>query len=215
MPTSLDDRIDQLTQLDSESTANNAQLDIVLKCLSDPLEWLSDVSPTEQLALVQHPAWNKHVWFVFKDILPKWTFTFSSTHRQYLNDTLFLQLNTANERVKASMAQVSLPILLECLSAQKDDTTLDTLEIYAACLKLVSLNSHLYPLYPKYVPPNNVRFFCSLLCSISGHLVNAFGIQFQDVRFNTEHEWYIDRYNNNALNQKKKTKRVYSLLNLD
>jgi hypothetical protein len=192
MPTAFDDRIERLTQLDSDSTTSNAQLDSVLKCLSDPLEWLSSMSPTEQLVLVQHTAWKKHVWLVFKDILPNWTFALTSSHRQYLNDTLFIQLHTADERVKAAMAQVSLPVLLECLSAQKD-ATLDTLEIYAACLKLISLSSHIYPLYAKYVSANNIQFFCSLLCSISGHLVNAFGIQFQDVRFNTEHEWYIDR----------------------
>lgn len=193
MPTSLEDRVEELKQLDLNSTENNGQLDIILKCLSVPLEWLSDVPTTEQLRLVQHPAWKRHVWHVFKNILPRWNFALSSSdHRQYLNDTLFLQQNySADERVKAIMAQVSLPILLECLSAQLD-ATLDTLEIYASCLKLLSLNAHIYPLYAKYVPINNVGFFCSLLCSISGHLVNAFGIQFQDLRFNTEHEWYTD-----------------------
>ncbi|KAI8098324.1 telomere length regulation protein-domain-containing protein [Gilbertella persicaria] len=193
--TSIEAYVDQIADLDQQAIAPNAQLDTVLLCLSKPLEWLGynesllAISLPQQLALVQHPSWKKHVWHVLKNLVPQWTFALRSpTHRHLLEATHAC----SQDKIKAIMARVSLPIVLECLSTQ-ENASLDTLEMYAALLKLLSLSSQLFPLYGKYINLSDIRFFCSLLCSIPGHLANAFAIQFNQVRFHVEHEWYMDR----------------------
>ncbi|KAI9477807.1 MAG: telomere length regulation protein-domain-containing protein [Benjaminiella poitrasii] len=192
------DYIDHLTRLDQEALAENATLDSVVKCLSSPLEWLgfknnSTALPNEQrLIMIGQTAWKRHVWNIFKELLPRWTFAFgpATVNRSLLESTLFLQ--EGDEKIKVTMAQASLPILIECVSSQQD-ASLETLELYSAALKLLSLSSSIFPYYALNIPHQDIRFFCSMICSIPGHLVNAFGVQFEQVRFNAEHEWYIDR----------------------
>jgi hypothetical protein len=185
--TSLKDLEEKLTQLDQEALADNAQFDVVLRCISEPLEWLNDSST----ALVSHAAWKRHVWSVFKELVPRWTFALSSSsYRPYLDSTLTIKQST---NVAFQMAKVSLPILIECLYIQQDQASLDTLEMYASFLKYLALDTHVFKLYAQHTQKTDVAFFSKLLCSIPGHLANVFGIQLNQVLFNPQHEWYIDR----------------------
>lgn len=172
--------VQRLEQLDKSATSPDTQLNDVLECLSLPLQWLEE-SPT----LVHQSAWKQHVWHVFKDMVPQWTFALnSSTHKHLVQNTLYL--TGLSDSIQVAMARISLPVLLECLATtQQHDVGLDTLEIYASSLKSLT---QLTPLYGQHMPGNSVRFFCALICSIPGHLVNAFGIQYgRDV------EWFTDR----------------------
>ena len=189
---------DQLEQLDREALEHNAQLDTVLKCISTPLQWLnydldSTCSTSQQSALVRHGAWKRHVWHVIKDLVPRWTFALSSAkHRPLVEATLCLKKHT-DRHLAYTMARVSLPILVESLSIQQDHTLLDTLTLYASLLQGQSLDANVFQLYAHYTPKTDIVFFCNLLCSIPGHLANVFGIQIDQVMFNAEHEWYMDR----------------------
>lgn len=178
--------VDKLEQLDRSATSPDAQLDSILECLSLPIEWLNE-TPAQQ-ALVNHSAWKQHVWHIFKEIVPQWTFALnSSTHKHLLQNTLYS--TTLADNVQVTMARISLPILLECLSTtNQQDAPLDALEIYSNSLKTLL---KLVPLYGIYIPLKDVRFFCSLICSIPAHLVNAFGIQ--NIQYNSDLEWYMDR----------------------
>ncbi|KAL9537726.1 hypothetical protein MBANPS3_011522 [Mucor bainieri] len=175
--------VERLEQLDRSAISPDAQLDHVLECLSLPVEWL-----TETPTLVSQSAWKQHVWHVFKEIVPRWTFALnSSTHKHLVQNTLYLA--SLNDSFQVTMARISLPTLLECLATtHQDDVTLDTLEIYSSSLKSLT---KLTPLYGQHIPRNDVRFFCSLICSIPGHLVNAFGIQ--SIQYGRDVEWYTDR----------------------
>lgn len=188
----------KLEQLDQEALSDNAQLDSVLKCLSEPLHWLNyentfNNSPAQQAELIRHSSWKRHVWTVFKDIVPRWTFALSSSkHRPLIEATLCIKHHKDRE-LAYSMAKVSLPVLIECLSLDQDQSSLDTMTLYASCLNLLSLDPNIFELYAQHTPQNNIPFFCSLLCSIPGHLANSFGIQLDQVTLNAQHEWYIDR----------------------
>jgi hypothetical protein len=183
--TSTADLDEKLSQLDQEALADNAQLDIVLKCISEPLDWLTD-------SLVRHSAWKKHVWHVFKDLVPRWAFVLSSSiHRPLLESTLTHKQQSV--QVAFSMAKVSFPVLIECLSIQQEQASLVTLEMYASCLKYLSLDHEVFKLYAENTQKTDVSYFCTLLCSIPGHLANVFGIQLDQVVLNDQHEWYIDR----------------------
>ncbi|KAI8640641.1 telomere length regulation protein-domain-containing protein, partial [Parasitella parasitica] len=175
--------IEQLEQLDKLATSPEAQLDSVIECISLPIKWINETSAHQ--ALVTHPAWKRHVSHVLKEIVPQWTFAFnSSTHKHLLYNTLYS--NSVADSVKVIMARMSLPILLECLSAtNQQDVSLDTLEIYSTLLKLLV---KLIPLYGLFISIEDVRFFCSLICSIPGHLTNAFGIQ--SIQYSNDLEWY-------------------------
>jgi len=176
--------VERLEQLDRSATSPDTQLDNVLECLSLPIEWLNE-APT----LVNQAAWKQHVWHVFKDMVPQWTFALgSSTHKRLIQDTLYLPL--LSDSIQVAMARISLPILLECLATtNQQDVTLDTLEVYSSSLRSLL---KLIPQYGHYIARNDVRFFCSLICSIPGHLVNAFGIQ--SIQYGRDLEWYADRY---------------------
>lgn len=180
------DLVDKLEQLDKSIKFPDAQLDNILECLALPIEWLNE-APAQQ-ALVSHSAWRQHVWHIFKEIIPQWTFALnSSTHKHLLKSTLYS--TTLTDSVQVTMARTSLPILLECLSTtNQQDVSLDTLEIYSSSLKTLL---KLIPLYGTYIPLKDVRFFCSLICSIPAHLVNAFGIQ--NIQYSSDLEWYTDR----------------------
>ncbi|KAK4513392.1 uncharacterized protein ATC70_005390 [Mucor velutinosus] len=175
--------VERLEQLDKSATSPDTQLDNVLECLSLPIEWLNE-APT----LVNQSAWKQHVWHVFKEIVPQWTFALnSSTHRHLIQGTLYL--TSLSDSIQVAMARISLPILLECLAiTHQQDATLDTLEMYSNSLRFLM---KLTQLYGQYISRNDVRFFCSLICSIPGHLVNAFGIQ--SIHYNRDVEWYTDR----------------------
>lgn len=187
---------EKLSELDREALSESAQLDSVLQAITEPLQWLnynsdSIVTTAEQLSLVNHSVWKRHVWNVFKEILPRWTFSLStSTHRHLLEATLALG---PDSNVAFTMAKVSLPIIIECLSVQ-DQASLDTMEMYASCLKYLSLDRSVFKLYGCHASKIDATFLCTLLCSIPGHLANAFGIQLNQVLFSPQHEWYIDRY---------------------
>lgn len=186
---------EKLAELDREAQSENAQLDLVLQAISEPLQWLnynnnSTFTKAEQLALVSHSSWKRHVWNVFKEIVPRWTFSLSSsTHRPLLDATLAFCFDS---NVAFGMAKVSLPILIECLSVQVQ-VPLDTMEMYSSCLKYLSLDRSVFELYAHHATKIDATFFCTLLCSIPGHLANVFGIQLNQVLFNAQHEWYIDR----------------------
>ncbi|KAG2233893.1 hypothetical protein INT48_004381 [Thamnidium elegans] len=188
--TSLKELQELLNELDQQSLADNAQFDAVLNALSKPLEWLNDptMTTTQQLTLVNDVSWKRHVWNVFKELVPRWNFSLS-THRPLLESTLVC----LDSRVAFAMAKVSLPVLIECLSTQQQDASLDTLEAYASYLKFLCLDKHVFRLYAVQSTKNDATFFCNLLCSIPGHLANVFGVQLDQVFFNTQHEWYIDR----------------------
>ncbi|KAI7873122.1 telomere length regulation protein-domain-containing protein [Mucor mucedo] len=186
---------EKLSELDQEAQSENAQLDIVLQSISEPLQWLnynndSTVTKAEQLSLVNHIVWKRHVWNIFKEILPRWAFTLSSsTHRSLLEATIAWGPDSS---VAFAMAKVSLPILIECLSTQ-DQVSLDTMEMYASCLKYLSLDRSVFKLYCRHASKIDATFLCTLLCSIPGHLANVFRIQLNEVSFGDQHEWYIDR----------------------
>ncbi|CAO3631131.1 unnamed protein product [Mucor hiemalis] len=188
----------KLEQLDQEALSDNAQLDSVLKCLSEPLQWLnyettSNYTPSQQSGLVRHSNWKRHVWTIFKDIIPQWTFALSSIkHCPLIEATLCIKHHKDRD-LAYSMAKASLPVLLECLSLNQDESSLDTLTLYASCLNLMSLDSSIFQLYAQFTPQNDIPFFCSLLCSIPGHLANSFGIKLDQITLNAEHEWYTDR----------------------
>lgn len=188
----------KLEQLDQEALSDNAQLDSVLKCLSEPLQWLnyettSNYTPSQQSGLVRHLNWKRHVWTIFKDIIPRWTFALSSIkHRPLIEATLCIKHHKDRD-LAYSMAKASLPVLLECLSLDQDQSSLDTMTLYASCLNLMSLDSSIFQLYAQFTPQNDIPFFCSLLCSIPGHLANSFGIKLDQITLNAEHEWYTDR----------------------
>ncbi|GAA5800318.1 hypothetical protein HPULCUR_005745 [Helicostylum pulchrum] len=189
--TSLKELQGLLTDLDQQALADNVQFDVVLNALSKPLEWLNDstMTTTQQLTLVNDVSWKRHVWNVFKDIVPRWNFSLS-THRPLLESTLAC----FDSKVTFAMAKVSLPVLIECLSTQQQHASLDTLEAYASYLKFLCLDKHVFKLYAAHSTKNDATFFCNLLCSIPGHLANVFGVQLDQVFFNTQHEWYIDSY---------------------
>ncbi|GAN04450.1 telomere length regulation protein TEL2 homolog [Mucor ambiguus] len=180
---SLSQLVERLEQLDRSATSPDTQLDSVLECLSLPIEWLNQV-PT----LVNQSVWKQHVWHVFKDMVPQWTFALnSSTHKHLVQSTLYL--SSLSDSFQVTMARISLPVLLECIATtHQQDVTLETLEMYSSSLRLLM---KLTPQYGQYVPRNDVRFFCSLICSIPGHLANAFGIQ--SVQYGRDLEWYTDR----------------------
>lgn len=188
----------KLEQLDQEALSDNAQFESILKCLSEPLQWLnyentSDNTSSQQTALISHLSWKRHVWTVFKDIVPRWTFALSSSkHRPLIEATLCVKQHTDRD-LAYSMAKVSLPLLIECLTFDQDQSSLDTMTLYASGLNLLSLDSNIFELYAQHTPQNDIPSFCSLLCSIPGHLANSFGIQFDQVTLNAQHEWYIDR----------------------
>lgn len=195
---------EKLAELDREAQSENAQLDVVIQAILEPLEWLdysssSTLTKAEQLSLVSHASWKRHVWNIFKEILPRWTFSMSSSaYRPLLDATLSLCLNS---NVGFAMAKVSLPILIECLSAQ-DQVSLDTMEMYSSCLKYLSLDRSVFKIYARHATKIDTTFLCTLLCSIPGHLANVFGIQLNQVLFNVQHEWYIDRYMEGSLLRK-------------
>lgn len=190
--------IEELAELDAQAKIPNASLDTILECIQKPITWLCESLDTQQqqLEFLFHKAWKQHVWHVFYDMLPKWSFSFSSTHKDGLFNTLILP--SCPDQVRVHMARTSLPVLIECLS-NSDDLDFGTLEIYAQSLELLCFSSHVVPYYALYIPKMDVRFFCSLICSIPTHLANAFGIQLQETRFNVQHEWYLERYNIKAL----------------
>lgn len=176
--------VKRLEQLDRLATSPDAQLDNVIECMSSPIEWLNETP-----ILVSQSAWKQHVWHVFRDIVPQWTFALhSSANKHLVQNTLYSTLLAEN--IQVTMARISLPILLECLAAANQrDVSLDTLEIYSNSLKSLL---RLVSLYGQHIPRKDVRFFCSLICSIPGHLVNAFGIQ--SIQYGNDLEWYTDRY---------------------
>ncbi|KAL7315285.1 telomere binding protein, variant 3 [Mucor circinelloides] len=175
--------VKRLEQLDRLATSPDAQLDNVIECMSSPIEWLNETP-----ILVSQSAWKQHVWHVFRDIVPQWTFALhSSANKHLVQNTLYSTLLAEN--IQVTMARISLPILLECLAAANQrDVSLDTLEIYSNSLKSLL---RLVSLYGQHIPRKDVRFFCSLICSIPGHLVNAFGIQ--SIQYGNDLEWYTDR----------------------
>lgn len=188
--TSLKELQGLLTELDQQALADNAQFNVVLNALSKPLEWLnaSTMTAAQQLTLVNDVSWKRHVWNVFNDIVPRWNFSLSP-HRRLLESTLAC----FDSKVAFAMARVSLPVLIECLSTQQQHASLDTLEAYASYLKFLCLDKHVFGLYAAHSTKNDATFFCNLLCSVPGHLANVFGVQLDQVFFNTQHEWYIDR----------------------
>lgn len=183
--------IEQLTALDEQAKAPNAPLDVILECIQTPIKWLTEtLNPQQQLELVFHKNWKQHVWHVYHDLLPLWTFSFSSIHKDALFSTLFLA--SSPDQVKINMARTSLPILIECISLT--DVDFGTLEIYSEALEFICFSPNIVPYYPLHIPKLDVRFFCSLICSVPTHLANTFGIQLEETRFNVKHEWYIERY---------------------
>ncbi|OBZ88164.1 Telomere length regulation protein TEL2 [Choanephora cucurbitarum] len=193
--TSLETLLDQLNDLDHQTSEPNCSLDTVLLCLSTPLDWLEDQDRplTSKRALVQHSTWKRHLWHLCETIVPHWMFSLSlPEHRKRLEASWGYAADT-HDQIKVMMIQASLPILLECLSRQ-DHASLETLEAYASFLQSISLSHSVFCLYGNYISKTDVSFFCSLVCSIPSHLNNAFAIQFDRVRFNSEHAWYIDRH---------------------
>lgn len=190
--------IEHLTELDESTKLANASFDVILDCVLKPLTWISELNPQQQLEFLFHKAWKQHVWHIYHDILPLWAFSFSN--KTPLFDTLFL--TSCSDQIRVNMARTSLPILIECVSAQTD---FGTLEIYAQALKLVCFSPLVAPYYALYIPKLDVRFFCSLLCSVPTQLANVFGVQLEEIRFNANHEWYIERY---------KKKRMFSWIKL-
>ncbi|KAI9364186.1 telomere length regulation protein-domain-containing protein [Pilaira anomala] len=189
---SLKELEDSLTELDQQALADNAQLDVILNTLSTPLNWFksNELSVSDQLTLIRHATWKRHVWHVLKDIIPRWHFSLTSpTYRPLIESSL--SCVSSNPEVGFAMVKVSLPILIDCLSSK--EAQLDTLEIYASCLKYVAFDKHVFRLYTQYVTKQDVDFFCNLLCSIPGHLANVFGVQLDQVFFNSQHAWYFDR----------------------
>lgn len=189
---SLKELEDSLTELDQQALADNAQLDVILNTLSKPLNWFksNELSVSDQLTLIRHATWKRHVWHVLKDIIPRWHFSLTSpTYRPLIESSLTCV--SSSSEVGFAMVKVSLPILIDCLSSK--EAQLDTLEIYASCLKYVALDKHVFRLYTQYVTKQDVDFFCNLLCSIPGHLANVFGVQLDQVFFNSQHAWYFDR----------------------
>ncbi|KAG1173268.1 hypothetical protein G6F70_005924 [Rhizopus microsporus] len=168
-------QLDQLTHADG--------LDEVLECIQIPLGWLniteSPLTASQQLALVQHKAWRRHLWHLFHTILPNWTFSLSP-YKEKLLSTLWLK--DQRPEIGAVMAKTSLTVLLECIT---QEVPLDTLETYTAGLKHVTLGA--YKLYPSQIEHDQVDLFCSLLCSVPGRLVNAFGGHQQS------EAWYSDK----------------------
>lgn len=199
---------DKLEQLDQEALGDNVQLEVIIKCMSEPLQWLdyekdSRMSTSQQLELVRSAAWKRHVWNVVKEIIPRWTFAISGKkYRPMLEATLCLKQHV-NSNISFAMAKVSLPIVIESISMQQDQSSLDTLTLYASCLNFLSLDTDIFKLYAQYTTKGDVSFFCNLICSIPGHLANVFGIQLEHVMFNAQHEWYIDRYIKKKIQQEK------------
>ncbi|EIE86612.1 hypothetical protein G6F55_007123 [Rhizopus delemar] len=171
--------INQLETLDQSVRSDS--LESVLSCIQNPLEWFSSdspLSPSQQLAIVRDSSWKKHLFTVFHDILPSWAFSLSG-YRQSVLSTAWIEHSPS--AIGVVMAKTSLPILLECISA---DRSLDTLEMIAAGLKHVVLTA--FKLYPAGLEPDEIPFFCSLLCSIPGRLTNALG-------GGEARAWYSDR----------------------
>jgi hypothetical protein len=193
--TSIESYTEQLAELDRASKENSS-LESVISCLSTPLTWLGynkspELSNTQQTTLIQHAAWKRHVWHVLKNIIPTWSFSLSS-HRALIVVTLcFIQ--TKNTRLVLAMSKVALPTLIECISTETD-APLNVLELYAELLKRLTTSPSIFPSYIhgfKEAPTHEVQYFCTLLCSVSGHLMNVFGVQSRSVE--SDHEWYIDR----------------------
>lgn len=184
----------KLTLLDQDALTDNVQLEIVLKCISEPLEWFNSSDLATTTALIRHEVWKQHVWNVFSVIIPRWTFALSSTTQRPLLESTLTMTQHSDMNVAFEMARVSFAILIECLSAEQDQASLDTLELYASCLKYLSLNNDVFKVYAQQTQHKDVTFIIQLMCSIPGHLANVFGIQLNQVMYNPQHEWYIDRY---------------------
>ncbi|KAI8988408.1 telomere length regulation protein-domain-containing protein [Mycotypha africana] len=192
--------VDQLIALDEAALAAEATLENMVECISQPLQWLQSdeqlLNHEQQVALMRHESWKKHVWHIYRDILPRWTFAFQNhSQNRTLLKTATLSNPAASEEVRYHMAAKSLPILIECITdeQQRHNAALDLLDIYALSLKKLSLSADILFLYAKFTPDRDCRFLVSLLCSIPSHLANTFGVHSQDMSFYTEQEWFFDR----------------------
>lgn len=162
--------------------------DTITTCLEEPIAWLqNDMTPREQLAFVQHAAWKHHVWTVCQQVIPTWSFVFSSTTA--LKATLFgigIQVDKDDrDALLCTMTQISLPIILDCLQVV-DNARLDALHLYERLLKR-SISEPLFSTFIRYDGLDDPRFFCSLICSFPAKLANAFGLEKQS-------DWYQDTY---------------------
>ncbi|KAI8986573.1 telomere length regulation protein-domain-containing protein [Pilobolus umbonatus] len=184
--TKIEDYVESLVHLDHHALNEKSTLDTVIACISTPLSWINTLSTQDSLTLLHHKAWKKHVWHVYKELVPSWSFSLlTATNKQLIDDTLFC---SSNATVMVTMATLSLPVLIECVCTQKE-ASLDTIDMYAHALKRLSLDHTLFRLYSTHIPTKDIPFFCSLLCSISGHLVNVYGLVTQ-----RSEEWYSDRH---------------------
>ncbi|KAI8882711.1 hypothetical protein K501DRAFT_250975 [Backusella circina FSU 941] len=193
--TTIETYTERLVELEKASTENSS-LDTVISCLSTPLAWLGynettpPLSATQQITLIQHSAWKRHVWHVLKNIIPTWSFSLSP-HRALIDATLCFDQSNC---LVLAMSKVALPTLIECISTERD-APLNVLELYAELLKRLTTSSTLFPAYIqgfKGAATYEVQYFCTLLCSVSSHLMNVFGVQSRSLESNDD-EWYIDR----------------------
>lgn len=191
--------MEQLRDLDKAAQAENKpSLEVIRRVLEEPVKWLTNdvtIDRTQRQALVRHAAWKHHVWVVSQTVIPNWAFALSrksSSQRTALETTL-LGL-TGNEpalepELTRVMVQVSLPLLLEALHVAQD-APLEALDVYEDLLRK-SVSPKLIRLYLQGPWLEDVRFFCSVICSIPARLANAFGIMLSS----SEHkeEWYLPR----------------------
>ncbi|OBZ91124.1 hypothetical protein A0J61_00808, partial [Choanephora cucurbitarum] len=105
--TSLETLLDQLNDLDHQTSEPNCSLDTVLLCLSTPLDWLEDQDRplTSKRALVQHSTWKRHLWHLCETIVPHWMFSLSlPEHRKRLEASWGYAADT-HDQIKVMMIQ--------------------------------------------------------------------------------------------------------------
>lgn len=186
------DQITHLRSLDEAVKAeNNPSLDAVTAVLDEPLQWIfNDSQSTSSQELVRSPAWKHHLNVLLRHVVPDWIVVFGShTSRQLALETTVLGYSKErpinNKSLTCAMAQTSLSVLLECIGTERGAPP-EAISIYIHLLKRLT-SQPLFGLY-MHEPPMDIRYFCSVLCSIPARLANTFAFE-QSVK----EDWYYEK----------------------
>ncbi|KAI8374520.1 telomere length regulation protein-domain-containing protein [Radiomyces spectabilis] len=179
--------LERLIELkDKASLASESDLDSAFACLSEPTLRLTHLQPEQRLAVIHDIAWKRHVWFVLQKLVPQYSILLSPEHRHCL-ENLVTGTSDLDDQATWSLIQISLPILLECLQTSSGEN-IQSLDIYMRLLKRLVQPASVR-LYMTTVQITDVRWFCTMLCSIPSRLANAFGLQQYQQQ---DESWYID-----------------------
>lgn len=191
----MDDRIRQLRSLDEAiKSENDPSVDSISAALEQPLEWIFGEDPRKSHGLIKNAAWKRHLNILLQQVVPDWVILFEShmSRRLALEATVlgYSQERPIQDRsLTCAMAQTSLLVLVDCIQAGgRDAPAPEAISIYIHLLKRLTSQT-LFALYMQE-PPIDIRYFCTVLCSIPARVANAFGFEQSD----SKEDWYLDKY---------------------